>query len=101
MSTANPCRATGHGIAHSHLTRFPGGQFCVNCGYASAPGGGPYDWWCTLSGPASRATLAMVAGHLAESGADARDLVYLIEKPWKYTDEFIAAVRACAADPTG
>ena len=95
-----PCSPTDR--THTHLTRFPGGEFCTNCGHVSPPSGpgadAAYHWWETPGGGGHAAldTVALVAHWMAEEDYTAKDVAYAVEKPWKFTEEFLAAVRACA-----
>lgn len=96
-----PAPTTCQPPAHTHLTTFPGGSFCTNCGHVSPPAGpgAPYRWWETPTGypgTANRDTLALVLHWMAEQDYTARDVAYAVEKPWKFTDEFRAA---CAPVP--
>jgi hypothetical protein len=39
-------------------------------------------WW------ENHENLALVASHMADSGATAHDVAYMVEKPWKFTDQY-------------
>lgn len=41
-----------------------------------------------------RANLARLAGYMGEQGDTIEDVAYMLEKPWKYEDEWQAAIRA-------
>lgn len=98
MSTPPPPPpANPHAAA---LVLFPGGEFCTDCGHVTGPSGpgARYSWWKTSQGTPNLDTIALVLHWMAQEDYPPRDLAYAVEKPWKFTEEFLATVRACAPD---
>lgn len=93
-ATPTPTAACTH---EQTTVSFPGGSFCSDCGTVEGPthqGGPVFHWWKHWDGSANLATLTMVANHMARAGFAAGDVAYMIEKPYRFTDEFRAAVAA-------
>lgn len=78
------------------LVRFRGGEFCTDCGHVTAPPPGAHTdawaWWLTPEGVPNLETMAMVLHWMAEEDYRPRDMAYAVEKPWKFTEEFLKTV---------
>jgi hypothetical protein len=84
------------GAVVSNVVTFPVGAFDLDAGTVTPPSGpgAEYRWWEHVDGSPNLETLALVAHHMAAEGESGRAIAYLLEKPWKYEPEFVAAVRA-------
>jgi hypothetical protein len=47
---------------------------------------------------ADHANVVMLTAYMADSGYDAGEVAYAVEKPWKFEDQFNEAVAALADD---
>lgn len=52
----------------------------------------PEDWY------ASHENIVILARHLADQGEAASTVAYAVEKPWKFTEEFEAALEELETD---